>query len=250
MKGSEGVDAIIWNMWHGCKKYSAGCANCYVYRRDDSIGRDASVVTRTNSFDLPLRRSRDGAYKVPPGATVYACMSSDFFIEEADEWRPEIWEIIRRRPDVSFIIITKRILRARSCLPPDWGEGYPNVSIFCTVENQAEADRRLPEFISLPIRRHQLVCEPLLGMIDLSSYLDKTKIASVTVGGESGEGARVCDYEWVLDIRRQCAEADVPFYFKQTGARFRHNGRLYSIARRDQLTQARRAAIDIPALDK
>lgn len=243
------MDSIVWNMWHGCKKYSEGCRNCYVYRRDGGIGRDASQVARTRSFDLPLKRSRDGAYKIAPGSTVYACMTSDFFIDEADAWRDEVWSMIRRRPDVSFIIITKRILRAAECLPPDWGEGYRNVSIFCTVENQTECDRRLPAFIALPARRKQLVCEPLLGEIDLSPYLLSGKIDCVTVGGESGDGARVCDYRWVLGIREQCAAAGVAFHFKQTGAKFLFNGKLYSIPRKDQLTQARRAEIDI-TIDK
>ena len=40
----------IWNPWHGCKKYSEGCLNCYVYRRDASVGRDASIVARTTAF--------------------------------------------------------------------------------------------------------------------------------------------------------------------------------------------------------
>ena len=243
------MDEMVWNMWHGCRKYSAGCKNCYVYRRDGGIGRDASEVTRTKSFDLPLRRSRDGAYKVPPGAHVYACLSSDFFLAEADPWRDEAWSIIRRRPDVHFTIITKRILRVSECLPSDWGEGYRNVSIFCTVENQAECDRRMPTFISLPIRHKQVVCEPLLESIDLTPYLLSGAIDCVTVGGESGEGARVCDYEWVLAIRSQCEAAGVPFHFKQTGAKFLFNGRLYSVPRRHQLDQARRAGIDIH-LDK
>ena len=48
----------IWNPWHGCRKISAGCLNCYVYRRDESVGRDASAVVKTADFDLPVRRDR------------------------------------------------------------------------------------------------------------------------------------------------------------------------------------------------
>ena len=117
------MKSLTWNPWHGCKKYSEGCLNCYVYRRDASVGRDASIVARTKDFDLPLRRRRDGGFAIPPGAHVYACMTSDFFLPEADAWRAEAWECIRARPDVSFSIITKRILRMGECLPPDWGDG-------------------------------------------------------------------------------------------------------------------------------
>ena len=134
---------MVWNPWHGCHKYSAGCAHCYVYRRDGSVGRDASQVAKTASFDLPVRKDRKGAWKIPPGETVYAVMTSDFFLEEADGWRPEIWEMMKARPDLQFVIITKRILRFKECLPDDWGDGYENVEVGCTCENGEEAARRL-----------------------------------------------------------------------------------------------------------
>ena len=70
----------IWNPWHGCRKISPGCAHCYVYRRDESVGKDASVVTKTADYDLPLKKNRAGEYKLrPQDGTVYACMTSDFF---------------------------------------------------------------------------------------------------------------------------------------------------------------------------
>ena len=73
----------IWNPWHGCRKISPGCQHCYVYRRDASVGRDASLVTQTGDFDLPIRRDRHRAYKLQPGTgTVFTCMTSDFFLEE------------------------------------------------------------------------------------------------------------------------------------------------------------------------
>ena len=236
---------MVWNPWHGCHKYSAGCAHCYVYRRDGSVGRDASQVAKTASFDLPVRKDRKGAWKIPPGETVYAVMTSDFFLEEADGWRPEIWEMMKARPDLQFVIITKRILRFKECLPDDWGEGYENVEVGCTCENGEEAARRLPVFVSLPIQKRFVITEPLLGPVLLEPWLQTGKIASVTAGGESGEGARVCDYDWVLDIRDQCARCGVRFHFKQTGLHFRKDGRLYTVPRRFQMEQARKAGIDL-----
>ena len=59
-------DMAIWNPWHGCKKISPGCANCYVYRRDESIGKDASVVTKTGDYNLPLKKNRQKEYKLTP----------------------------------------------------------------------------------------------------------------------------------------------------------------------------------------
>ena len=233
----------IWNPWHGCHKYSEGCRHCYVYRRDDKIGKDASVVTKTASFDLPLKKARDGSYKIPSGRTIYCCMTSDFFIEDADEWRPELWRIMRERDDLHFIIITKRIVRFFDCAPADWGDGYPNVTLMCTVENQKEADKRLPVFRDVPARHKQIICEPLLSPIDLTPYL-ADHIEGVSVGGESGYGARVCDFDWVLDLRRQCVLAKVAFSFHQTGARFRKDGVLYRIPRKLQHQQARKAGIN------
>ena len=233
-----------WNPWHGCKKYSEGCLNCYVFRRDESVGRDASNVYRTSSFDLPLRRSRNGEYKIAPNSEIFSCMTSDFFLEDADCWRGEAWDIIRGRPDVTFSIITKRIVRFKDCLPADWGDGYDNVRIGCTVENQKQADIRLPVFMSLPIKRKFVCCEPLLGKINLEEHIDPS-IELLAAGGESGPGARVCSYSWVLDLREQCIRRGVRFWFKQTGANFEKNGLLYKIPRRLQSAQARRAGIDI-----
>jgi len=220
--------------------------NCYVYRRDAKYDINSRTVRKNTDFDLPLKLKRDKTYKLQSdGSYVYTCFTSDFFLEDADEWRPDCWTMIRRRFDLSFFIITKRIHRFASCIPDDWGEGYRNVTICCTVENDEMAKYRLPIFKSVPIAHKQIVCEPLLSAIDLSPYLDDS-IECVTVGGESGENARICRYDWILDIRRQCMEANVPFYFKQTGARFLKDGTLYRIRREFQHKQAKAANINIP----
>ena len=130
-------------------------------------------------------------------------------------------------------------------LPPDWGEGYENVTVGCTCENEDRAKARLPIFLSLPIHRRVIVCEPLLGAIDLRPFLDRRLIAEVSAGGESGEGARVCRYEWVLDIRDACAAARVRFRYHQTGALLQSGDRLYHIPRSRQHEQAKRAGIDL-----
>ena len=111
----------------------------------------------------------------------------------------------------------------------------------------ASIDKDIDIFQQLPIRHKSIICSPLLSAIDLSPYLGSW-VEEVTVGGESGEQARLCDYRWVLDIRRQCVQAQVPFYFMQTGARLLKDGKLYHIPRKHQHSQARAAAIDfLPA---
>lgn len=87
----------IWNPWHGCRRISPGCVHCYVYRRDASVGKDASKVVKTGDFDLPLRRNREKQYVLQPeDGAVYTCMTSDFFLEEADGWREDCWRIMKK----------------------------------------------------------------------------------------------------------------------------------------------------------
>lgn len=237
--------SVMWNPWHGCHKLSDGCKHCYVYRGDAKRGVDSSVVTTTKNFDLPVRRKRDGEYKIPSGALVYTCFTSDFFVEEADAWRPQAWEMMRRRSDLNFMIITKRIDRFMESLPPDWGDGYDNVTVCCTVENQAYADYRLPIYRSAPIRHKIIICEPLLESIDLRPFDIGTWVEQVVAGGESGYDARPCDFDWVMELHDVCMERNVAFWFKQTGAKFVKDGTLYRIQRRLQHSQARKAGINL-----
>lgn len=235
-----------WNPWHGCTKLSAGCKFCYVYRQDEMYGSEigSNIARKTAAFDFPVKRKRDKSYKLPSGKVVFTCFTSDFFLKDADEWRPDCWRMMRERSDCMFYFFTKRIDRFAECIPDDWGDGYDNVLIGCTIENQEMADYRLPIFKSAPIKHKILAVAPLLGPIHLLPYLDNT-IEEVSVGGESGVNARPCHYEWVLDIRQQCIEKRVPFRFHQTGAYFVKDGRTYRIMRKYQLSQAHKAGIDV-----
>ena len=173
-----------WNPWHGCKKISPGCKNCYVYRQDEKYGAEqaSSQFRVTANLKLPLKRSRNKSYKIPSGTLVSTCFTSDFFLDEADKSREIAWEIIRRRSDLNFLIFTKRIDRVEAVLPSDWGDGYENVIIGCTTENQDRADYRLPIFKSIPIKHRLIIVAPILEAVDLSAHLDSS-IDEVSVGG-------------------------------------------------------------------
>ena len=108
--------SVSWNPWHGCRKISEGCRNCYVYRQDSRHDKDSREVRQTAMFDRPVRRSRDGRFKVPAGEMVYTCFTSDFLLEEADAWRAEAWEMMRIRHDLRFLFFTKRIDRLAAVL--------------------------------------------------------------------------------------------------------------------------------------
>ncbi len=235
----------MWNLWHGCHKLSAGCQHCYVYRGDARREIDSSIVTKTKNFDLPIQKKRNGKYKIPSGSMVYTCFTSDFFIEDADPWREEAWNMIRLRSDLNFMMITKRIDRLQESLPGDWGHGYDNVTICCTIENQDRADYRLPIYKSALIKHKILICEPLLERVDLRAYNISSWVEQVVVGGESGNEARPCNFDWVMELRDLCIESNVSFWFKQTGAKFIKDGQMYNINRFLQHSQARKAGINI-----
>lgn len=237
--------SMMWNLWHGCHKLSAGCLHCYVYRGDAKRDVNSSIVTQTKNFDLPLQKKRNGEFKIPSGTLVYTCFTSDFFVEDADQWRAEAWAMMYQRSDLHFMMITKRIDRVANCLPANWGDGYDNVTICCTVENQSCADYRLPIYKEVPIKHKIIICEPLLEKIDLTSYSVGEWIEQIVVGGESGYDARLCDFDWVMELRRISIENHVSFWFKQTGSKFVKKGKLYNVKRQFQHSQARKAGLNV-----
>lgn len=206
----EWTDAT-WNPWQGCRKVSQGCKNCYMYRDKTRYGQDPSVVVRSApaTFRGPLSTK-----KYPPGALVFTCSWSDWFIEEADAWRDEAWAIVRARPDLTFQILTKRSDRIDAHLPEDWGMGYPNVWLGVSVEDR-KALPRVDDLVRIPAVVRFLSVEPLLEAVDVSPYLGG--VHWVIVGGESGPDARPMHPQWARDIRDQCDRAGVPLLFKQWG---------------------------------
>lgn len=236
----------IWNPWHGCHKLSAGCKHCYVFREDAAFGTviPTNEVRKTSSFNLPVKRDRKKNWKFSAGTEFALCFTSDLLIEEADEWRPEIWDMIRQRDDCTFYFFTKRIDRLENCLPSDWGEGWEHVAIGCTIENQDRADYRLPIFLSLPIKHRLVIVAPMIGNINIQKFLNPELIEEVSVGGESGKYARPLDFNWVMNLRDQCIKAEVSFNFHQTGSYIIKDGKTYHIKRPLQHSQARKANID------
>ena len=142
-------------------------------------------------------------------------------------------------------VLTKRIERFMDCVPEDWGQGWDNVIVGCTVENQRRADERLAIFSQLPIRHKDIVCQPLLSAIDLERYLGGVEL--VTAGGESDRFARPMNYDWVLDLREQCVRQSVSFEFRQCGTHFIKDGREYILQKKDLCAQARKANINFTA---
>lgn len=236
----------IWNPWHGCKKCSEGCENCYMYFLDRMRGQDGSRIYKTkNGFRYPLSKDRRGQYKIKSGEMIRVCMTSDFFLEEADPWREEAWAVMRQRKDVKFFLLTKRPQRAASCLPYDWGNGWDNIFFNVTCENQKRADERIPILFELPFKHKGIMTAPLIGPVDLRKYLPKGQIEQVLCGGENYDGSRPCHYEWVKLLYDQCREYDVTFNFIETGTCFIKDGKQYRIPnKRIQSQQAFRSGLN------
>ena len=118
-----------WDPWRGCHRYSTGCKYCYIHKGDYKKGIDTNIVMKTEKFYAPIEKTKSGAYKMKSGQLVFLCFTSDFLIEDADEWRTECWEMIRERSDLHFLFLTKRIERFMDCIPHDWKDGYGNITV-------------------------------------------------------------------------------------------------------------------------
>lgn len=232
----------MWNPWRGCHRFSEGCRYCYIHKGDAKRGICTDKIVRLEGFDAPVAHNAKGEYKIKPGQMVYLCFSTDFLIEEADPWRDECWRMMREREDLHFLFLTKRICRLEKCLPDDWGKGYDNVTIGCTVEDQAAVEQRLPIFNALPVRHRNITLQPMIGPVNIEKYLDDVEL--VVLGGESDVNARPLDYDWVLDVRQQCMRRRVAFEFRQCGSNFIKDGKMYYLNVRQLCAQARKAGIN------
>lgn len=195
-----------WNPWLGCTKVSTGCDNCYMYREQRQYGNDPEVVRRSKTkFSEPL--------KWKDGRLVFTCSWSDWFHVDADPWRDEAWDVIRRTPQHTYQILTKRPGRILRHLPDDCGDGYANVWLGTSVESN-EFLSRARVLRDVPAALRFISAEPLLGPLP---DLDLDGIGWVITGGESGAGHRPIDEEWVRAIRDECVAEGVPFHHKQWG---------------------------------
>ncbi len=217
-----------WNPWHGCRKVSTGCKYCYMFRDKEKYGQDGKNVQRSKTkFNAPL--------KWEDGRMIFTCSWSDWFIEEADEWRDEAWKIIQDTPQHTYQILTKRPERIFQSIPEEWHFlGWPkNIWLGVSCEDQDQFDGRWPVIEQYKVTRF-LSLEPLLGPIDLTDWLeemdlgdeDSSKLVTppdwVIIGGESGNDKgkyryRSCQLDWIKHILIDCNVYEVPVFMKQLG---------------------------------
>ena len=211
-----------WNPVTGCVKVSPGCMHCYAERmaqRLQAMGQPNyadgfKLALHEHALELPLK------WKKPQ--TIFVNSMSDLFLKDIPkEFIVKVFNVMAKAHWHTFQVLTKRserLLELSNELP--WA---PNIWMGVTVENK-DYTFRIDHLRKTGACLKFLSIEPLLGPI---SHLNLDGIDWVIVGGESGPGARPMDPTWVLDIRDQCQEAGVPFFFKQWGGtRKKKAGRL------------------------
>ena len=251
-----------FNPWIGCTAVSPACDHCYAetlatQRLGVAWGPHAQRRrTAESTWRQPLAWNRKAA-KEGRRFRVFCSSLADVFDNQVPaEWREDLWALIHDTPNLDWLLLTKRPQNIGKMLPGSdgtyagqyqrdvWGGGWPNVWLGTTVENQAEAERRIPHLLAVPAAVRFLSCEPLLGPVDLrqivlrrdgarpnalSSQLgdyvqpltgcfsNSPRIDWIIAGGESGPKARPSHPDWFRSLRDQCQAAGVPFFFKQWG---------------------------------
>jgi len=210
-----------WNPTTGCDKVSAGCDNCYALtlaKRLKAMGadkyqHDGDPRTSGPGFGISIHPD---ALRLPytwrtPRLVFVNSMSDLFHARVPVPFIRQVFQVMQDTPQHTYQVLTKRSRRLLR-LDLEWP---PNLWIGVSVEN-ARVLGRVDDLRRVPAAVRFLSCEPLLGPLD---GINLTGIHWVIAGGESGPRARSMDPEWVADLRDVCAEAAVPFFFKQWGGR-------------------------------
>jgi protein gp37 len=211
----EWTDAT-WNPVTGCTKITRGCDNCYAERFSERF-RGVPGHPFSSGFDLTLRPERLGqplAWSRP--RMIFVNSMSDLFHKQVPRsFVDQVFETMERAHWHTFQVLTKRSSLMRDYLQKRYGATLAPKHIWCgvSVEDKQSA-ARIGHLRQCAARIRFLSIEPLLGAI---GSIDLTGVGWVIAGGESGPGARPMKAEWLREIRDQCLEQRVAFFFKQWG---------------------------------
>ncbi len=225
---------FTFNPWIGCQKVSPGCDNCYAetlmdkrYHRVEWGPHGERKRTSEANWKLPLRWARaarrdielvdEGMLTLPPPRPRVFCASlADVFDNQVpNAWRIDLWTLIRQTPELDWLLLTKRPENIAAMLPGIRPLSFPNVWFGTTAEDQAHYNRRWPILSRVPAALCFISYEPALGpLTDLYATAGQAP-DWIICGGESGPAARTMNPEWARDLRDECAERSIPFFFKQ-----------------------------------
>lgn len=223
------------NLWLGCTKVSEGCKNCYAEtftrtrmglkvwgltadrKETKTPWQHVKTWERTAARgDTPGHYGRIGGGKTPHLIFLGSLMDWAEDRRDLDPLRVRMWDIIRTSPHLWFQMLTKRPENIAKFLPDDWGQGYRNVWLGTTIEDN-RVKVRADHLRAIPARVHFISYEPAIGPLN---EVDLTGIQWVIVGGESGPGFRPFDMQWARDVRDRCVKDRIAFFMKQGAARF------------------------------
>lgn len=211
-----------FNPWWGCTKVSPGCKHCYAETLSNRYGHaiwgphsDRRIFGEKH-WQEPLKWHRS-AIEQGRRIRVFCASMADVFEDnrKIEAEREKLWQLIEETPMLDWLLLSKRPENMLKFAP--WSNAWPDhVWAMTSVENQEEAERRLPVLLHVPAVVRGLSVEPLIGPVDLSEWL--ADIQWVIVGGESGPNARPMHPDWVRKVQDQCERFNVAFFFKQWGA--------------------------------
>jgi protein gp37 len=212
-----------FNPWIGCQKVSPGCDRCYA----ESLSTRYGWTTwgphgeRKRTSEANWRKPRQWA-KAARGTgkrpRVFCASLADVFDNRApQEWRDDLFELIRDTPELDWLLLTKRPENIDGMLPLSWRASarpnWDNVWLGTTCEDQAAYDRRWPVLSDIPAAVHFISYEPAIGPLRLHSGTQQPDW--LICGGESGPGARFMPEQWAEHVMLDCERAGVHFFMKQ-----------------------------------
>jgi protein gp37 len=207
-----------FNPFIGCTQLSAACDFCYAKTLAERYG--------WVDWNGPPKRTSDANWRKPIAwdrkaaaagvrRRVFCASLADVFDNQAPEqWRADLWALIAATPHLDWLLLTKRPQNILGMLPIMWGDGWPNVWLGCTTENQDEFNRRWPRLNAVPARVHFVSYEPALGPLALPQGAAPDWVVA---GGESGSHARPAHPDWFRALRDQCRSRGIAYHFKQHG---------------------------------
>lgn len=207
----------VWNPVTGCSQVSPGCDNCYAKTLAENPRYKAGFP---NGFDVqprPKVMNSPKGWKKPQRIFVNS-MSDLFHIEVPDDYIVEVWDVMLAADHHTFQLLTKRPHRMAEKIKTLGLQLPPHIWLGTSVEEQRFAANRLPALASISSPSRWVSAEPLLEKVSLVEWLRTGELNWVVCGGESGKDRRPFEHEWARELRDECHQYNVPFYFKQGSA--------------------------------
>jgi protein gp37 len=214
-----------FNPWIGCQKVSPGCDHCYAESQNKfrkwnggTWGPHAPRKrTAQSTWKNPLKWAREASDRGKSARVFCASLADVFDNKASEEAREDLFELIRQTPTLDWLVLTKRPEKIAKLLPVDWGDGYSNVWLGTTAEDQEWYDHRWSILRKIPAKIRFISYEPALGPLRLKPW--NVQPDWVICGGESGAGPRYMQPDWARSLRDQCANFGVAFFMKQMTAK-------------------------------